>query len=63
MRGGIHADDPALKAFRTQRTARAPCADAPETGKTDESALQCGRLKVAPDHADPAGGRGFRAGG
>ncbi|GAA2097748.1 alpha/beta hydrolase [Kitasatospora saccharophila] len=49
------ADDPALKGFYTQQIAWAPCADDPATDKVDESALQCGRLKVPLDYAAPAG--------
>ncbi|WP_033260090.1 MULTISPECIES: alpha/beta hydrolase [Kitasatospora] len=49
------ADDPALRAFYTQQIAWAPCPDDPKTEKIDESALQCGRLRVPLDYANPAG--------
>ena len=49
------ADDPALKAFYNQQIAWAACADDPKTEKTDESAAQCGKLRVPLDYAAPAG--------
>ncbi|MGV9270327.1 alpha/beta hydrolase [Kitasatospora sp. NPDC003701] len=47
--------DPALKPFYGQQIAWAPCADDPKTEKVDESAVQCGTLKVPLDYAGPAG--------
>ncbi|MFC8450909.1 alpha/beta hydrolase [Kitasatospora sp. NPDC057223] len=49
------AADPALQAFYGQQIAWAPCADDPKTEKNDESAAQCGSLRVPLDYADPAG--------
>ncbi|MFJ1702500.1 alpha/beta hydrolase [Kitasatospora sp. NPDC088346] len=49
------ADDPALKPFYGQQIAWAACPDDPTTDKLDESAFQCGRLRVPLDYAAPAG--------
>ncbi|AUY52295.1 alpha/beta hydrolase [Streptomyces sp. CB01881] len=49
------AADPALKPFYGQQIAWTPCADDPATDKVDESAVQCGKLKVPLDYTNPAG--------
>ncbi|WP_326847435.1 alpha/beta hydrolase [Streptomyces kaniharaensis] len=50
------ANDPALKPFYGQQLAWAACPADPETGKTDDSPVQCATLKVPLDYASPATG-------
>ncbi|WP_235502447.1 MULTISPECIES: alpha/beta hydrolase [unclassified Kitasatospora] len=46
--------DPALKPFYGQQIAWAACADDAGTEKVDESAFQCGKLRVPLDYTAPA---------
>ncbi|GHH81040.1 proteinase [Kitasatospora indigofera] len=48
------AADPALQPFYGQQISWAQCADDPATKKADESAAQCGKLRVPLDYANPA---------
>ncbi|MGW2251763.1 alpha/beta hydrolase [Kitasatospora sp. NPDC001660] len=51
------ADDPALKSFYAQQIAWAPCPPDPKADqqtKADTSGMQCGKLHVPLDYADPA---------
>lgn len=49
----IGADDPALKEFYARKPAWAKCADDKAT-KADESLLECAKLRVPLDYANPA---------